>query len=184
MRLHRALLTMAIASPAFAGAGMPQLDPTWYSNGVFWLVVCFMALYVAVARVIVPSIAQVIETRENAITTAIREAERAKHEAESTQGVAISESHQAFAKASELMAKVQAENSRDAAEAFAKLDRDLKSRADHAAAVIEDAVAKAGKGVNAAALELAEVITAKLLGAAHGGEESAPKVKLAATKRA
>lgn len=161
------------------GAGLPQLDATWFGNQLFWLAVSFAILFTFISRFVVPVISGVLATRDDAISGAIREAERAKHEAESTRGSATSESQIARTRAAELMAKVQAENSRDAAEAIAKLDHDLARRASQAAAVLDDAVAKAAADVEASAKSLAATITQKLLGTSIDSEANAPKLKLA-----
>lgn len=178
---QKAKLTVAalISSPAYAGGGMPQLDPTWFANGFFWLFVSFVVFYLLIARRVVPTIASVLKSREEAITGAIREAERAKHEAESTRGSATSEGNSARAKAAEIIAKAQAEASSDASDALAKLDRDLAARVNHAAAVLEDAVSKAKAGVDAAAADLAQAMVEKLSGAADEDATPARKLKLA-----
>lgn len=175
----RALLTaaIAVASPAYAGGGMPQMDPTWFVNGFVWLFVSFLALYLAVSKRIVPTIASVLATREEAIAGAIREAERARHEAESTRGHATSANNVARAKASELIAKTQAEISAEASESIARLDRDLNKRMANVTAVLEDAVTKAKAGIDAAAEDLAHTMVAKLTAATD--ESAAPKLKLA-----
>lgn len=171
-----ALALLLIAAPAYAG--MPQLEETqWYANSVLWLVVSFLALYLAVSRNIVPSIATVMHTREEAIDGAIREAERAKAEAESTHGMSASNSHLARAQAAEIIAKAQVEISREQADALHKLDRDLERRASQAAAVLDDAVAKATHNLSQAADDLAQVMVKKLVGAA--APAAAPKLKLA-----
>jgi F-type H+-transporting ATPase subunit b len=183
MTMRTALCASAFAFAATAanaeGAGMPQLDPTWFGNQLFWLAISFALLFVLVSRFVVPSVSGVLASRANAIDGAIREAERAKLEAESTRGSANSENQSARARAAELMAQAQAENSRDAAEALAKLDHDLAKRASHAAAVLEDAVAKAASNIDLSAQSLATTMTETLLGKASSSDANAPKLKLA-----
>lgn len=176
----KVILAVALfaVTPAYAAGGMPQMDPTWFTNGFVWLFVSFLVLYLAVARFIVPSIASVLTARDEAIEGAIREAEKTRHEAESARGSGANESNSARASAAEIIAKAQMEASSDASEAVAKIDRDLSQRISHASAVLEDAVAKAKSGIDAAAQEVANAMIQKLSGAAEHSSE-APKLKLA-----
>jgi len=174
------VLGLVLASQSAAASSLPQMDPTWYPNQLLWLAVSFLVLYVAVARFIVPSIQAILTNRESAIALAIAEAETAKKAAESTRGEAESASHSARARAAEIMAKLQAETSAEATQAFSKLDHDLSRRADQAAAVLEDAVKKASAGIEAAATDLAKVLVAKLVGTTDNtSTNSEPKLKLA-----
>lgn len=43
---------------------MPQLDTTTYSSQLFWLVICFVALYCILAYFLVPKISRIIEKRD------------------------------------------------------------------------------------------------------------------------
>ena len=168
----------AVAPFGAHASSLPQMDPTWYGNQLLWLAVSFGLLYACVSLFIAPSIKAVLDTRENAISDAIAEAERAKHAAESTRSDTGNSSQTARAKAAETMAKALAENNAEAAQAIAKLDHDLARRADHAAAVLEDSVKKASAGVDEAAKSLAATMAAKLL-ANTPNEAAAPKLKLA-----
>ncbi|MBX9726766.1 MAG: hypothetical protein K2X09_05830, partial [Rickettsiales bacterium] len=146
-----------------ADGGIPQMDPTWFANQLFWLAISFSLLFIVVSRVIAPSIHTVLHTRESAIRDAIAEAEFAQSEAESTRGAATSVTQSARAKAAEIMAAAQAENSRDAAKEMAKLDHELERKAGHAQAVLSDALKHAQSGVDAASESLAEAMVAQLL---------------------
>ncbi len=169
---------LVVVSQSAHASSLPQMDPTWYANQLLWLAISFGALYACVSLFIAPSIKAVLTTRENAISEAIAEAERAKHAAESTRSDTGSSSQTARVKAAETMAKAQAENNAEAAEAIAKLDHDLSRRADHAAAVLEDSVKKASAGIDEAAKSLASAMAAKLLSPSPAGAAQSP-LKLA-----
>jgi F-type H+-transporting ATPase subunit b len=169
---------IAMASQSAYASSLPQMDSTWFANQLFWLAVSFAVLYACVSLVIAPAIKGVLDTRETAISTAIREAELAKHTAESTRSDATSSSQNARMKAAEMMAKAQTENNAEAAQAIAKLDHELNRRASQAAAVIEDAVKKANTGMDDAVKSLAREMTAKLLSPVSI-DASEPKLKLA-----
>jgi len=157
-------LTVAFAASAAYASGIPQMDQTWYPNQLLWLAVSFTLLYLLVSGSIAPTIGRVLSNRESAINTAIREAEAAKHAAESTRGNVESALKTARTKASELMVAAQAENAANAAEAIAKLDHDLHRKADQAGERIAVAVAKAADQTDAAVASLAHAISEKLLG--------------------
>lgn len=46
---------------------MPQLDLTTYSSQIFWFILCFIVLYVAVSGIILPRIAEIIKNRKNIV---------------------------------------------------------------------------------------------------------------------
>ena len=46
---------------------MPQFDLTTYSSQIFWLILCFIALYLFFAFIIIPIIAGIIGEREQII---------------------------------------------------------------------------------------------------------------------
>jgi F-type H+-transporting ATPase subunit b len=46
---------------------MPQLDFTTYSSQIFWFALCFVALYIAVSKLILPRILHIINNRKNVI---------------------------------------------------------------------------------------------------------------------
>lgn len=175
-RLLFALPLLAASLPAHADS-LPQMDTTWYANELLWLAFSFATIFALVSWFIAPTIKAVIRTRENAIADAIREAERAQAEADSTRGAATSEHESARVKAVELLANAQAEANRAAADAMAKLDHELNRKASQTAAILEEAVARAQSGIDAAAQSLASSIAGSLLNQPAQSDE--PKLKLA-----
>ena len=61
---------------------MPQLDPTSFSSQLFWLTVSFVALYMLLARFLLPRVKSLLEMRAKTIESDIEQAERLKSEAE------------------------------------------------------------------------------------------------------
>ena len=61
---------------------MPQLDISTFSSQIFWLVVCFTALFLIVWRIGVPKISHILETRQKRIDDNLLRAEEFKREAE------------------------------------------------------------------------------------------------------
>ena len=50
-----------------AGAGMPQLDPTYWASQAFWLILIFTILYISIAKFYLPKIKNNLDNRENKI---------------------------------------------------------------------------------------------------------------------
>lgn len=183
-RWHYSMLVcsalFAASSAVAKDAGVPQMDQAWFANQLLWLAISFTLMFIVVSWVIAPSIHSVLHTRESAIKNAIAEAEYARAEAESTQGQALSVGQSARAKAAEIMAAAQAENSRDTAAELAKLDHELDRKAGHAKAVLDSALEKAQAGVESAAQSLAQAMVAQLLGQQNVADAGdSPKLKLA-----
>ena len=61
---------------------MPQLDLTTFSSQIFWLIVCFAALYVLMAKLAVPKIERIVEERRHRVEGDLEKAAQMKAEAE------------------------------------------------------------------------------------------------------
>jgi F-type H+-transporting ATPase subunit b len=65
-----------------AEAGMPQLDPTYWASQVFWLILIFTLLYLALSKIFIPKIKESIDDRENKIKDDLDESQELKNLAE------------------------------------------------------------------------------------------------------
>ena len=65
-----------------AEAGMPQLDPTYWPSQIFWLILIFITLYLALSNLFIPKIKNNIDNRENKIKNDLDEAQKLKNLAE------------------------------------------------------------------------------------------------------
>jgi F-type H+-transporting ATPase subunit b len=65
-----------------AKPGLPQLDHTTFVSQLFWLVICFIALYLVISRVAAPKIGGVIQDRANRIRGDLETAAKAKRDSE------------------------------------------------------------------------------------------------------
>ena len=61
---------------------MPQLDISTFPSQLFWLFVCFLALYIILAYIAVPKITQVLEKRQDIIEEKINKASADREQAE------------------------------------------------------------------------------------------------------
>ena len=62
---------------------MPQFDFTTYSAQIFWLAICFFALYYTMARVILPRIRGIIADRKNVVSDDLLAAESLNEKSDS-----------------------------------------------------------------------------------------------------
>lgn len=61
---------------------MPQFDPNTFATQLFWLVVCFVALYLVASRWALPRVAAVLETRQTKLDNDLDRAAAFKQEAD------------------------------------------------------------------------------------------------------
>lgn len=153
-------------------AGLPQLDTSWYSSQIFWLLLVFGLLYFVVGKIIAPKIGGVIESRQAKIDNDLARAEqliklagdekaKAMHEASHAQQQAKEEVEAALAKTNQAIAEKDMEHDQklqaiwqENAQKLQKLsDNFAKARADSAQDLAGQLMAKitansnnAGKG--------------------------------------
>ena len=131
---------------------MPQLDPSTFGSQLFWLLVCFGALYLVLSFIVVPRISKTLATRAQTLENDLEEAEKFRGQAEAALQAyedALAEARsRALALAQEMRAEVQAETDRQKAELDAKLaeqaaaaDAALMKSRDAAMAGLKDAAA-------------------------------------------
>src|SRR5688572_13695417 len=67
----------AFAADAERSSGMPQFDLTRFPSQIFWLIVSFAVLYFLMAKMVLPRIGSIIETRERKILSDLEAAQKA-----------------------------------------------------------------------------------------------------------
>jgi len=73
-----AFITQALGSEA----GMPQLNPEFWSAQIFWLILIFSTLYLVIWKIFLPKITYSIENRKSKIVNDLDEAQKLKENAE------------------------------------------------------------------------------------------------------
>ena len=77
------LALVAINTDLYAAeAGMPQLDPTYWSSQAFWLVLIFAILYISISKFYLPKIKDNLDNRENKIKEDLENASKFKEQSE------------------------------------------------------------------------------------------------------
>ena len=65
-----------------AEEGMPQLNPEYWISQIFWLIIIFASLYIALSKIILPKISKNLETRKSQILDHLGQAEKFKEKTE------------------------------------------------------------------------------------------------------
>jgi F-type H+-transporting ATPase subunit b len=119
-----------------AGAGMPQLDPTYWASQAFWLILVFSILYIAIAKFYLPKIKKNLDNRENKIKEDLDEANNLKILSEKKQ----SEYEIALEKSKKEIIKILSESK-------IKLDSDIHNKKNTMEKEIEIEISKAQKEI-------------------------------------
>lgn len=158
-------------------AGFPPFKTESFPSQIFWLVVCFAALFVVLWRLAGPRIRDAIGQRKGQIDGDIAAAE--KHRSDAEAALAAYETSLAQARAK---AHAEAEENRKRIEAEvekAKAAADAEAREASAKAEVEIATARAAAAtyVTKAAQDAAADIVNRLIGETVTSEEAAAAVK-------
>ncbi|MDG1007438.1 MAG: F0F1 ATP synthase subunit B' [Alphaproteobacteria bacterium] len=104
---------------------MPQLDPSTFGTQLFWLGICFVALYGVMALIVLPRISSTLQARASQLDDDLAEAEALREKAETALAAyeeALAEARsRALTLAQDMRAEVQAETDRQKAALDAKL---------------------------------------------------------------
>ncbi len=144
-------------------AKLPQMNVATFPSQLFWLSVTFVALYVVLARFIMPRIHEVLETRQDRIAHDLDRASRLQQEAEEAKSVYKKALADARGDAQELLAGVTQSIKETTAEKSAELDAVLKSKLEESAKDIYQAVDNAQKELAPVSAELTALIVEKLI---------------------
>lgn len=146
------------------GAAMPQLDPSTYSNQIFWLLVTLVVIYFVLSRIALPRIAAVLAERSGTITNDIAAAEELKlkaTEAEAAYNKALAD---ARAEAARIVADTKAQIQSDLDVEIAKADEVIAAKTAEGAKAIDEIRANAVASVEEVAKDTAGAIVAALGG--------------------
>lgn len=164
------------------GGTFPPFDPSTFPSQLFWLAIVFIALYVLMAKKVIPQIAGILEARAAKIAADLVEAEKAK--ADTDAAIASYEASLAAARnkanaiAHETRSKVahEIDGRRHAAEA--QLAAKLADTEKHIADVKRIAL----EHVSAIATETTESVVEALVGKVSRDEAAAAVAAVSASK--
>ena len=76
------LLILFANSANASEAGMPQLNPEFWTSQIFWLILIFSILYLVIWKVFLPKITYSIENRKSRVVSDLDETQKLKENAE------------------------------------------------------------------------------------------------------
>tara|TARA_Y100001960_G_scaffold245940_1_gene260848 strand:+ start:245 stop:823 length:579 start_codon:yes stop_codon:yes gene_type:complete len=98
-------------------AGMPQLDPEFWTAQIFWLILIFSSLYLIIWKIFLPRITYSIENRKSKIVKDLDEAQKLKDNAEKK-----------LKEYNEIIEKSKKEAKKIIEDSKKKLDRDIENK--------------------------------------------------------
>ncbi|HJM48860.1 MAG TPA: F0F1 ATP synthase subunit B' [Alphaproteobacteria bacterium] len=155
---------------------MPQLVVSDFSSQLIWLVITFVVLYLILWRVALPRIAEVMDERQRRITDGLEEAERLKAEAETAIQEYETALAQARAKAHDTATLARDRAAREVQARRAALQAELATEMAAAEARIAESRQAALANLRDVAIETAQAVTARLIGAEPSAAAAAAAV--------
>jgi len=163
--------------PSEHGGRFPPFDKETFASQLFWLVICFAALYIMVSKLILPRMSAILAERRDRIDGDLAEAGRMKDQA----NAAVAAYEKALADARARAQAIAAEN-RDKVNAAAEANRkDLEGKLHAKLADAEKSIAatksSAMSNVRGIAHETASAIVTHLTGTSPSPEAVASAVE-------
>jgi len=142
---------------------MPQLDASSFSSQLFWLTITFLALYLLLARFLLPQVQSVMEARAQSIDGDIEQAEQMKSEAARASEQYEKTLSEARAKSLGMIAAAQAEIGAKASQRQAELDASIEKKLSESEASIRSAKQSVADKLTPVAGDLASLIVEVLV---------------------
>ncbi|MGQ0662029.1 MAG: F0F1 ATP synthase subunit B family protein [Pseudomonadota bacterium] len=143
---------------------MPQLDPADFAPQLVWLAITFLALYLVMARVALPRIADVLAVRAERIRDDLDKAAALKAEADEALALYQKALAEARAQAGAVLRDTAQLLAALSAQRQAEVSATLAAQTKSAEAAIAAATARAMADLTSAAAETAAAATARLIG--------------------
>ncbi len=143
---------------------MPQLDPSSFASQLVWLVITFVIFYLVMARVALPRVSEVLETRQNRIAYDLESAMTLKGEAEAVLAEYEASMAKAHAESQSLLASAAQERGAEATRRQEELGAKIAAQLGDAETRIDEARRAAMDNIGDIAGDVAHSATAKLIG--------------------
>lgn len=152
---------------------MPQFDPSTFASQIFWLVVCFVALFILMTKVALPQIASVLEERQFKIDDNLEKAATLKIETEDAIAVYEKALAESKAEAQRVIRETAEAVSRQAEQRQHELAEQLAVQIRKDEERIHAAKRQSLESVREVAVNTTEQIVEKLLGSTPKGVDIA-----------
>ena len=150
-----------------AGHGaFPPFEKETFPSQLFWLVICFVALYLITARLVRPRVAGILDDRRNRISGDLADAGRLKGEAEAAMAAYEKALADARGRAQTIANETRERLQREADANRKTLEEQLNARLAEAERAIAATKSNAMANVRGIAAEAAGAIVARLTGVA------------------
>jgi F-type H+-transporting ATPase subunit b len=162
---------------------MPQFDPSTFTPQLFWLVLTFSVLFVAMWRHALPRLSGILEARRQRIASDLEKAAAFKAEAEQVAAEYEKALTEARDKAAAALKQAGAELAAEAAKRHEVFGKELATRTGEAEQRIAAARDQALGNIKTVAEETAGAATAKLIGVEPSSEQLRDAVEDAIRRR-
>ncbi|MCF8467544.1 MAG: hypothetical protein K9G33_09105 [Sneathiella sp.] len=142
---------------------MPQLNIADFPPQLVWLAITFVILYFLMAKLAIPGISEVLEGRQNRISSDLEEARRLSEDADKAKADYEAALAEARAKAHGIVSELKASVAKEQDASKAELDAKLSKKAKAAEAGINKAKETALSHVREIAAEAAKSTVARLV---------------------
>jgi F-type H+-transporting ATPase subunit b len=143
---------------------MPQLDTATFLPQLFWLAITFLALYLIMAKVALPRVAEVLDQRSGRIAKDLEETEKMKHQADEAKAAYEAALAEARAQAQSLLLANRKALQAEVEESLAKVMTKLAKDGAKAEAAIAAAKAEAMTSIRGVTTDVCKGVVARLTG--------------------
>lgn len=155
---------------------MPQFWAEYFSPQLVWLVISFAVLYVLMAKVALPRVADVLEGRQDRIASDLDQAKQLQEQAEKVIAQYESALAEARSEAQGMLAQVAAEAKAKAEQRNTEVAERLHRESSAASERIEAAKTEALSDLQGVARDIAQAAAERLIGADVPSDEVAQAV--------
>jgi len=163
--------TSEVAAHGGGEGGLPQFQFQHWGGQIVWLLLIFAVLYTLLAKVFVPRLRRILDTRAATIAEALEQARKVQGEADAQAKAAQAEIDEARAQARSLAVEAKAKASAELARSQAAEDERLEGQMAEAEARIRKTRDQGMANVRAIAAETTAAIVAKLTGEAVSAKD-------------
>jgi F-type H+-transporting ATPase subunit b len=158
---------------------MPQIVqlPLIFASQLFWLVVVFGIIYFVIARGMVPKIQSVVEDRDRKIADDLAAAQKAREQAETSEGVYRERIEAGRSQALKVAQEAKTKAALDTEKKLKAVDDKVGTRIAEAQARIRAAADQARLELEPVAAEAASELVTKLTGQKVSAKDAEPAVK-------
>ncbi len=150
--------------PGGHGGGFPPFQKETFASQLFWLAVCFILLYVLMAKLALPRVGSIIEARRSRIEGDLAAASRLKLSADEAMADYEKALAEARSRAQALASEMRDRLSADAEKSRKALEEQLNGKLAEAEKTIAGTRAQAMSNVRTIAIDAAGAIVARLTG--------------------